>query len=142
MPGSAAPLVSVERGGVEEAVHLGHLAVVGADGRVHASLGDPDHLTYFRSCAKPFQSLGSLGTGMASRFDLRPEHLAIMSASHNGEARHVEVVRDLLARAAIPESALQCGAPCPIHNPPAAALRRRLDDRLPIFNTCWGKPAG
>ena len=142
MPNSAAPLVSVERAGVEEAIHLGHLAVVGADGRVRARLGDPDHLTYFRSCAKPFQSVGSLGSGIVNRFDLRPEHVAIMSASHNGEARHVEVVRDLLARAAIPESALQCGAHWPIHDPSAAAARRQMDEPLPIFNNCSGKHAG
>src|SRR5947207_7409451 len=115
MPNSAAPLVSVERGGVAEAIHLGHLAVVAADGGIRASLGDPDHLTYFRSCAKPFQAIGSLGTGIASRFDLRAEHLAIMSASHNGEPRHVEIVRDLLARPGVPESAPQYGAHLPYH---------------------------
>ena len=142
MPNSAAPLVSVERAGVEEAIHLGHLAVVGADGEVRARLGDPDHLTYFRSCAKPFQSIGSLGTGIASRFDLRPEHVAIMSASHNGEPRHVEIVRDLLARTGVPESALQCGAHWPIHEPSAALARRQMDEPLPIFNNCSGKHAG
>jgi L-asparaginase II len=142
MPNSAAPLVSVERAGVEEAIHLGHLAVVGTDGQVRAKLGDPGHLTYFRSCAKPFQSVGSLGTEIASRFDLRPEHLAIMSASHNGEPRHVEIVRDLLARAAVPESALQCGAHWPIHDPSAALARRQMDEPLPVFNNCSGKHAG
>src|SRR5437667_418088 len=142
MPNSAAPLVSVERGGVAEAIHLGHLAVVAADGGIRASLGDPDHLTYFRSCAKPFQAIGSLGTGIADRFDLRAEHLAIMSASHSGEPRHVEIVRDLLARAAIPESALQCGAHWPIHEPSAAAARQQMTEPLPVFNNCSGKHAG
>src|SRR5437762_13372785 len=142
MPNSAAPLVSVERGGVAEAIHLGHLAVVAADGGIRASLGDPDHLTYFRSCAKPFQTIGSLGTGIASRFDLRAEHLAIMSASHNGEPRHVEIVRDLLARATVPESALQRGAHWPIHEPSAALARRQMEEPLPTFNDCSGKHAG
>src|SRR2546426_12465455 len=132
MPNSAAPLVSVERAGVEEAIHLGHLAVLGADGRVRARLGDPDPLTYFRSCAKPFQSVGSLGTGIASRFDLRPEHVAIMSASHTGEAPHLKTLRHLLARAAVPESALQCGAHWPIHDPSAALARRQMDEPQPI----------
>src|SRR2546423_14849071 len=109
MPNTAAPLVSVERAGVAEAIHLGLLAVVGADGQVRARLGDPDHLTYFRSGAKPFQSIGSLGTGIASRFDLRPEHVAIMSASHNGEPRHVGIVPGLLARTGGPGSALPSG---------------------------------
>jgi L-asparaginase II len=142
MPNSAAPLVSVERGGIEEGLHLGHLAVVDADGRLHASLGDPGHLTYFRSCAKPFQAIGSLGTGIAARYQLGTEHVAIMAASHNGEPRHVEIVRDLLRRAGIPESALQCGAHWPYYEPAATAARHEMDEPLAVFNNCSGKHAG
>ncbi|TMC30215.1 MAG: asparaginase [Chloroflexi bacterium] len=64
MPAPAAPLVRVERGGVEEAIHLGHLATVDAAARVQASVGNPDRLTYFRSCAKPFQAIAALRTGI------------------------------------------------------------------------------
>jgi len=142
MPDSAAPLVRVERGGVEEAIHLGHLAVVDADGRVQASLGDPTHLTYFRSCAKPFQAIGSLGAGIAARYQLGTEHIAIMAASHNGEPRHVEIVRDLLRRTGIEESALQCGAHWPYDEPAASAARKQMDQPLVVFNNCSGKHAG
>ena len=138
----AAPLVRVERGAVEEAIHLGHLAVVDTDGRVHASLGDPGHVTYFRSCAKPFQAIGSLGTGIAARYELSTEHLAIMSASHSGEPRHVEIVRDLLRRTGIAESALQCGAHWPYDERAAASARRQMDEPLAVFNNCSGKHAG
>jgi len=142
MPNSAAPLVRVERGGVEEAIHVGHLAVVDAEGLVHASLGDPSHVTYFRSCAKPFQAIGSLSTGIAARFELGPEHIAIMAASHSGEPRHVEIVRDLLRRVGVAESALQCGAHWPYYEPAATVARRELDQPLPVFNNCSGKHAG
>jgi L-asparaginase II len=142
MPDLAAPLVRVERGGVEEAIHLGHLAVVDAGGRVHASLGDPRHLTYFRSCAKPFQAIGSLSAGIAARYGLGDEHIAIIAASHNGEPRHIEVVRDLLRRAGIDESALQCGAHWPYYEPAATAARHQMDEPLAVFNNCSGKHAG
>ena len=142
MPNPAAPLVRVERGGVEEAIHLGHLAVVDADGQVHVSLGDPGHVTYFRSCAKPFQAIGSLAAGIAARYQLGAEHIAIMAASHNGEPRHVEIVRDLLRRAGIAESALQCGAHWPYNEPAATAARHQMDEPLAVFNNCSGKHAG
>jgi L-asparaginase II len=142
MPNSAAPLVRIERGGVEEGIHLGHVAVVDADGRVRASLGDPQHVTYFRSCAKPFQAIGSLGTGIAARYELSAEDVAIMTASHNGEPRHVEIVRDLLRRAGIAESALQCGAHWPYYEPAATAARHQMDEPLAVFNNCSGKHAG
>ena len=142
MPNSPAPLVSVERGEVEEAIHLGHLAVVDADDQIRVSLGDPHHLTYFRSCSKPLQALGSLRAGIVSRFRLGSEHLAVMCASHNAEPKHLEVVRDLLSRAGIPESALQCGPHWPLYEPAAAIARRELDEPLVIFNNCSGKHAG
>ena len=142
MPAPAAPLVRVVRGGVEEAIHLGHLATVDAAARVQASVGNPDRLTYFRSCAKPFQAIAALRTGIVSRFHLQPEHVAIMAASHNGEPRHVDVVRDLLRHAGIPESALQCGAHWPYHEPAATLARRAMEQPLPIFNNCSGKHAG
>jgi len=142
MPTPAAPVVRVERGGVEEAIHLGHLAAVDPDGRLQASVGDPDRLTYFRSCAKPLQAIAALRTGIGSRFHLEPEHIAIMAASHNGEPRHVEMVRDLLEHAGIPESALQCGAHWPYYEPAAMVLRRAMAEPLPIFNNCSGKHAG
>jgi L-asparaginase II len=142
MPNPAAPLIRVERGGIEEAIHLGHLAVVDADGQLHASLGDPGHVTYFRSCAKPFQAIASLSAGIAARYELGTEHIAIMAASHNGEPRHVEVVRDLLRRAGIAESALQCGAHWPYYEPAATAARHQMDEPLPVFNNCSGKHAG
>jgi L-asparaginase II len=142
MPNSATPLVRVERGGVEEAIHLGHLAVVDGDGHVRLSLGDPDHLTYFRSCSKPLQALGSLSADIVDRFGLSAEHVAVMCASHNGEPRHVEVVRELLRRAGIPESALQCGGHWPYYEPAANVVRRQLDEPLAVFNNCSGKHAG
>jgi L-asparaginase II len=142
MPNPAAPLVSVERGGVEEAIQLGHLAVVDADGQVYASLGDPGRVTYFRSCAKPFQAIGSLSAGIAAHYGLGAEHIAIMAASHSGEPRHVEIVRDLMRRAGIAESALQCGAHWPYYEPAATAARHQMDEPLAVFNNCSGKHAG
>jgi L-asparaginase II len=142
MPNPAAPLVRVERGGVEEGIHLGHVAVVDANGRIQGSLGDPQHVTYFRSCAKPFQAIASLGTGIAARYALGTEHVAIMAASHNGEPRHVEIVRDVLRRTGIDESALQCGAHWPYYEPAATVMRREMDEPLAVFNNCSGKHAG
>jgi L-asparaginase II len=132
----------VDRGHVREATHLGHIAVTSATGELVASLGNPDHRTYFRSCAKPFQALAGLSAGLVAQFDLDPEHIAIMSASHNGEPRHVKVVRDLLARAGVAEEALQCGAHWPLYEPAAGEARRSMTEPLAAFNNCSGKHAG
>ena len=142
MPTSAAPLLSVERGGVEEGIQRGHLAAADAQGRIAAAHGDPSHLTYFRSCLKPFQAIAGLRTGVVERFGLSSEQVAIMCASHNGEPRHIAVVRDLLVRAQIAESALQCGAHWPYYEPAASIVRREMIEPLAVFNNCSGKHSG
>jgi L-asparaginase II len=142
MPNAAVPLIRVERGGVEEALHQGQLVAADPNGRVEASLGNPERLTYFRSCAKPLQAFAALETGIAERYAIQSEHVAIMAASHNGEPRHVEVVRDLLGRTGVPETALQCGAHWPYYEPAAALVRHELIEPLAVFNNCSGKHAG
>jgi L-asparaginase II len=142
MPNPAVPLLRIERGEVEEGLQRGHLAAVDDEGKVIASKGDPNRLTYFRSCAKPFQGIAALRTGIVERFDLTAEHVAIICASHNGEPRHVAVVRDLLAHAGIDESALQCGAHWPYDEAAASVVRREMDEPLAVFNNCSGKHSG
>jgi L-asparaginase II len=142
MPTSAAPLLSIERGGVEEGIQRGHLAGADADGAIVAARGDSSHLTYFRSCLKPFQAIAALRTGVVGRFGLGSEQVAIMCASHNGEPRHIAAVRDLLARAQVAEAALQCGAHWPYYEPAASIVRRELIEPIAVFNNCSGKHSG
>jgi len=136
------PLVAEDRGDVREATHSGHLVVADAQGKVLAALGDPNRLTYFRSSAKPLQAIAALNAGIQQRFALSLEHVAIMTASHAGEPRHIEIVRDLLGRAGVPESALLCGAHWPISEPAAEAARQAMRAPIPVFNNCSGKHAG
>ncbi|MEO6796889.1 MAG: asparaginase [Candidatus Dormibacter sp.] len=142
MPNAPAPLIAVERGGIREATHAGQLAAVDAGGRVHYQLGDPEVVTYFRSCAKPFQTIASLRAEIVPRYELTPEHIALMSASHNGEPRHLVIVRELLAHAGLEEGTLQCGAHWPYYEPAAAAARREMAEPIAVFNNCSGKHAG
>jgi L-asparaginase II len=142
MPNSAVPLLRIERGEVEEGIQRGHVAAVDAAGRLVASQGDASRLTYFRSCAKPFQAIAALRIGVVEHFGLSDEHVAIMCASHSGEPRHVATVRDLLAHAGIDESALQCGAHWPYDEAAAAVARREMAEPLVVFNNCSGKHSG
>lgn len=142
LAGLGVPLVAEDRGDVREATHSGHLVVADAQGRLLATLGDPNRLTYFRSSAKPLQAIAALHAGIEQRFGLSAEHVAVMAASHAAEPRHVQVVRDLLDRAGVPEGALRCGAHWPLSEPAAEAARQAMKAPIPIFNNCSGKHAG
>ena len=115
--------VVVRRGGVIEATHVVHAALV-RDGELVAAAGDPRLVTLLRSSAKPFQALP-----LARAYDdLDMRELAIASASHLALPDQLDAVRLLLARASATEDDLECG---PDGNPPS-----RLN------HNCSGKHAG
>jgi len=133
--GRPAPLARVVRSGLEESVHLGHVAVCDADGRVLAQLGDPHHPVFARSSMKPLQAAVSLG-----RIAERPpdDLVAVMCASHNGEPTHVRAVRQLLRAGGLTESALRCPPAFPREVEDVLRARRRRR----VFHNCSGKHAG
>lgn len=132
---SAAPLVRVFRSGLEESVHLGHVAVCDADGRLLWALGDPNHLLFSRSSMKPLQaavSLRRIGDVLAE------DQIAVMCASHNGEPVHVRTVRRLLRDGGLPESLLRCPPDLPMRTED----RRRVARPRRVYHNCSGKHAG
>ena len=58
-------LAEVTRGGIVESVHEGMIAVVDVEGRLVASLGDPNAVIFYRSSAKPFQAIPVVESGAA-----------------------------------------------------------------------------
>lgn len=81
-----------------ESRHHGHLVVVGPDGELAGSLGDPDRTTFVRSAAKPFQATAALA--LVDR-DVPADLIAIGWASHRGEPAHLAAVARLLAMAGL-----------------------------------------
>ncbi len=117
--------VVVRRGAVVEAVHLVH-AVAVRDGSVVEEAGDPMHVSFLRSSAKPFQALPLV----RSRDDLDSRDLAIASASHLALPDQLDAVRALLAKAPAVEDELECGTVGPDTGPTR------------LHHNCSGKHAG
>ena len=132
-----AELAVVVRSGVVESRHYGSLLALDADGHTVASLGTPDEQVLPRSTVKPLQALACLVAGAA----LEGPELAIAGGSHTGEDAHVAVVRAMLERAGLDESALGC----PEDWPEDSATRERLilagEGKSRIRMNCSGKHA-
>ena len=134
--------VTLHRGPLVESRHRVHVAVCDSHGELRAFAGDPGLVTYMRSAAKPFQALAIVREGVPDRYGMTAEELAICCGSHSGEPQHLEVVRSILVRAGVPESALACGAQRPLAEAVAEEMVRRGEDPKPIHNNCSGKHAG
>jgi L-asparaginase II len=81
-----------------------------------------------RSAAKPFIAAAAIRAGAVERFGLEPHEIAVMAASHSGEAGHADAVASILAKIGASESDLQCG----IQQPGTTQLH----------HNCSGKHAG
>jgi L-asparaginase II len=133
---SPIPLVRIVRSGLEESVHAGHVAVCDVDGRLIASAGDPHRQVFARSSMKPIQASVSLGHVGA---ELPDDLIAISSASHSAEPRHLTAVRRLLRAGGVTESALRCPPALPAR---AEDIARTGARRRSLFHNCSGKHAG
>lgn len=134
---SAVQLAVVERSGFVESRHSGAAVVLDADGSVVEALGDVDTPILPRSSLKPLQALGCVTAGAA----LEGEHLALSTASHAGTDRHVGVVRDILDKAGLAESALQCPPAWPSDGSTRDELVRAGGEPARVRMNCSGKHA-
>ena len=136
------PMVEITRNARLESLHRGAVAVVDARGKLVASLGNPKQPVYLRSAAKPFQALALVCSGAADAFGVTEEELALICASHSGEARHIALLESLLHRTGLCAEQLRCG----IHPPYDAKARRALIEAglapTVLHNNCSGKHAG
>lgn len=134
-------LAEVTRGGLVESVHRG-AAVVVRHGEVLHAWGDIGQRTFTRSCIKPLQALPTLERGILDRIHASEPEFAVMIASHDGTAEHVEVVRGLMAKAGVREEHLLCGPHAPYNQAASLAIARAGKKPERVHNNCSGKHTG
>ena len=125
-----APLVQETRCGIVEVLHSGAIAVANVEGKL-SCYGDGEIIVPMRSTLKPF-ILGVLLDTVLKHESFSDSELALMSSSHNGQARHIAELERLLERFGISATELVCG----VHP-------RFCDDShmTPSANNCSGKHA-
>src|SRR6056297_2530438 len=134
-------IADVYRSNLIESRHKGDIAIVDPDGTLTHFFGNPENQTYLRSAAKPFQILPVINSGAADLFQFTKQEIAVMSASHNGEEKHVQTVRNILDKINVSEDKLSCGVHDPIYKKAAHKLYLDGKKASEIHNNCSGKHA-
>jgi L-asparaginase II len=135
-------LARVERNGVVESVHRGHVVQVDVNGAPIRTAGDPDLVVTLRSAVKPFTLLALVEAGGVEAFTLSPAELAIMTGSHSGEDLHVRTLQAIFRRSGVAQSLLGCGAEgMPLDVLTAARLARDGERPGPLRHMCSGQHA-
>jgi L-asparaginase II len=131
--------VVVTRGNSVESFHRVHAAAVNSCDTLLGGAGDPELLTFWRSCAKPFQVMPLLESGAFDSLGWGDAELAIACASHGGEPEHVAVVESMLRSLGLEEGDLACGPQEPL-SPRGAKIARESGVRIKrTHNNCSGK---
>ncbi|MGM3308798.1 asparaginase [Anabaena sp. WFMT] len=120
--------VRLLREGIIESRHIVQAVVSDERGRVLSVAGNAETAAFVRSALKPFQALAVASTGTLERYDLSDRDLAIITSSHKGTLEQVRQVFNIIWRADLDPSALQCPIP--------------KDKRSPLEYNCSGKHAG
>ena len=120
--------VRLLREGIAESRHQVQAVICDDRGRVLSVAGNAETATFIRSALKPFQALAITSTGTLERYNLSDRDLAIICSSHQGTIEQVRQVFNILWRADIDPSTLQCPIP--------------ETKRSPLQYNCSGKHAG
>jgi L-asparaginase II len=134
-------IAEVVRSGFVESRHHGSVVALRPDGSVAFAVGEVETPIYPRSSNKPMQASGVLRLGIVEKYGLDDTHVAVATASHSGEPRHVEVIRDLLSRAGVAESELATPPDFPIDVEAMHAVVAHGGGKTRIQHNCSGKHA-
>ena len=129
------------RGSLTESMHPVSAAVVTADGALVGHAGDASLVTFWRSAAKPFQTLPLVVDGGIERFGLTTPMLAVACGSHNGESVHRELVARWLSAIEVSEVDLACGGHPSLWPALAEAMIHDEVKPTPLWSNCSGKHA-
>lgn len=132
----------VLRNTLTESVHYADAVVVDHKGRLIASAGSPQRVTFLRSASKPLQVIPLLMDGLDEKYGFTTEELAVMCASHSGTLEHVQLVRSALEKIGLDDSYLQCGIHEPFDKATAEFIKLNDIELTPAFHNCSGKHTG
>jgi len=136
-------LVEVSRGAKVESVHRGAICVTDAGGKSVLSIGETQAPVFPRSAVKAIQALPLIESGAADAFGFGDRELSLACASHSGEDGHIALARDMLSRAGLDETCLECGGHWSSQGWVMRHQTTLYSDTPPaICNNCSGKHSG
>lgn len=132
------PAAVTVRSGLVESVHHAALVALAADGSVEFSIGRPEVSVFPRSSIKPLQAVAMVRNGL----DLPDELLALVCASHDGRAEHLDAARRILASVGLDESALRNTPDWPLDTESMHGAIRSGGVTSSLQQNCSGKHSG
>ncbi len=135
-------LVKGYRGKTLETEHWGSIAVVGPEGKLLYSAGDPHLVSFYRSSSKPIQAVPLLLHGLDEKYQLTQQELAVLCASHLGEPIHVETILGILKKAGFTEDDFIVKPTYPGNHQLFLECVAKGMPKRKVYHNCTGKHSG
>lgn len=135
------PLAVVTRNDHVESLHHGYICVVNSKGEILYSRGDYETNIFFRSSAKPIQTIAVLKSGAADYYGFDLKEIALACSSHSGEGVHQQLVMDLIERLELKPQNLHCGIMEPYSLEEQKKLIKEKQEPTVFHCSCSGKHA-
>ncbi|MBP1991986.1 asparaginase [Paenibacillus eucommiae] len=135
-------LVQEYRGELVECEYEGHICGISYSGDVMYQVGNPQHVTYMRSAAKPIQAIPAFRYGIGERYHFDEKEQTIMTASHRAEPYQVQALESMLGKIGIDESELVCHSTYPLNADARHELVAQGKPERHLYHNCSGKHLG
>ncbi len=135
-------VIEVTRGKVVESRHEVDIVVADTSGKIITAWGEAERSVFPRSAIKALQALPLIESGAADAYGFEPYHLSLACSSHHAQPMHVKAAEEMLQRAGLDATCLECGAQPPFDLEDVRDLARHGVDAGEIHNTCSGKHSG
>lgn len=134
-------LISYQRNGLEEQVHLGLILHINKSGVIKSIGNDNNYKFYHRSCMKPLQISPIIDLEADIKYNISQQELAVCAASHTGDLIHQENVYSILKKINCTPNDLLCKPHKPLSEKEQKRLLLNHLEPINIHNNCSGKHA-
>lgn len=126
------------RGNSIETLHHGWVCVLDKEKKIIYQKGNIFNHTFLRSIAKPIQAIPILDNNL----DISTKELAIISGSHSGSKKHIDVLQKFAKKHKLHLTQLQCGTHPPLDETERNRLIKKNLSPNALHNNCSGKHLG
>lgn len=135
-------LVIRTRSDVQECSYYGDYCIVDENSNLIDSAGDPNHIVFMRSCAKPFQAIPVVNNDIQEKYHLTKAEIAFIASSHTGQPSHIEIAQQILDKTTLSIETLKCGLHYPFDENAKFEMISRQQLPSVLHNNCSGKHIG
>ena len=136
-------IIEIKRNGIVEKAYLGSVVALNKNGKVLFDFSyDKKQNIIMRSFQKPFQAYNFIKSGAYKKFAITPGELSVISGSHAGTEKQIELVKSVLKKSGLKISDLQCPKEYPLDETAKYNLIKNNKKPASVYCNCSGKHSG